>query len=137
MDEFNEDIQERFLRFAEKDLLLVNSQHLVGISNNDRNIIGWFNNQPYHTMPLSINMIHNAMVKSKISTNHSISVINDPLPFLLSSRADQMKEGAYIGFQLTLYISFAMVFVSAFYIIFYIKVLHITIKQYTSILQTF
>lgn len=120
-------MQERFLRFAEKDLFVVNSQHLVGISNDDGSIIGWFNNQPYHTMPLSVNMIHNAMVKSKINSNYSISIINDPLPFLPSSRADKMKDGLNIGFQFTLYISFAMVFVSAFYVIFYIKVLHIYI----------
>lgn len=94
----------------------------MSINANTSQIIGWFNNQPLHTMPLSINLIHNAMVKSKFGADHSIAVTNKPLPFKVESRIDMLLAGNNIGFQLATNISFGMAFVSAFYVMFYIKV---------------
>lgn len=117
------DIQQHFLELAKTMLVRLNSRYLAGMSvDSNGTIIGWFNNQPLHTLPLSINLIHNAIVRSKLGNNHSIRVINSPLPFKLESRVDMLLAGNNIGFQLATNISFAMAFVSAFYAMFYIKV---------------
>lgn len=124
LDEFNEDIQTHFLELAKTMLVRLNSQYLAGFSFNatqDR-IVGWFNNQPFHTSPLSINLIHNAMIKAKFDSNHSIRVTNLPIPFRVDSRMSMLMAGNNIGFQLATNISFAMAFVAAFYVMFYIKV---------------
>lgn len=119
----DDDIQERFLKLAETMLVRLNSRYLAGMSvDGNGTIIGWFNNQPLHTLPLSINLIHNAIVRAKLGNNYSIRVINSPLPFKLESRVDMLIAGNNIGFQLATNISFAMAFVSAFYAMFYIKV---------------
>lgn len=124
LDEFSGDIQTHFLDLAKTILVRLNSQYLAGFSYDyeyDR-IIAWFNNQPFHTSPLSINLVHNAMIKSKFDSDHSIRVVNSPLPFRVESRMNMLMAGNNIGFQLATNISFAMAFVSAFYVMFYIKV---------------
>lgn len=40
-----------------------NLNYMVGASFNDDNITAWFNNQGYHTAPLAINLINNAIWK--------------------------------------------------------------------------
>lgn len=122
MDEFNEDIQEHFLELAKSILVRLNSQYLAGISiNNNSEIIGWFNNQPFHTTALSLNLLHNAMVKSTLGTDYSIKVTNSPLPFRVESTMSMLMAGNNMGFQLATNISFSMAFVSSFYLMFYIR----------------
>lgn len=75
-----------------------------------------------HAAPLSINLVHNAMLRSYVGSNYSISVINKPLPFTFESRMLLLGDLNNIGFQLATNMSFAMAFVSALYIMFYIKV---------------
>lgn len=43
-------------------------------------IIGWFNNLPYHSVPLAVGMIYNTLLKY-FTTNSSITVVNYPLPY--------------------------------------------------------
>lgn len=70
-----------------------------------------------------MNMVHNAMIKAKFGSDHSISVTNWPLPFRVESRLSfLLGAGNNMGFQLATNISFAMAFVSGFYVMFYIKV---------------
>lgn len=110
---------------AETHLVRLNSQYLVAISRNDsenNQLIAWYNNQPFHTAPLSINMVHNAMLHSLVGSDHNIRVFNKPLPFTFDSRISMLMAGNNMGFQLATNISFAMAFVSAFYVMFYIKV---------------
>ncbi|XP_055298016.1 phospholipid-transporting ATPase ABCA3-like isoform X5 [Sitodiplosis mosellana] len=122
LDEFNEDIQEHFLKLAKSILVRLNSQYLAGMSiNNNSDIIGWFNNQPFHTTALSINLIHNAMIKTTLGDDYSIEVTNSPLPFRVESTMSMLMSGQNMGFQLASNISFAMAFVSSFYLMFYIK----------------
>lgn len=122
LDEFDEDIEEHFLELAKTLLVRLNSQYLAGMSiGNDSDIIGWFNNQPFHTTALSINLIHNAMVKSTLGPDYSIEVVNSPLPFRVESTMSMLMAGNNMGFQLATNISFSMAFVSSFYLMFYIK----------------
>lgn len=123
LDEFTNDIQDHFLQLAETILVRLNSQYLAGMSlnaNRDK-IIGWFNNQPFHTAALSLNLIHNAMLKATLDSDYSIEVANWPLPFRVESTMSMLMAGTNMGFQLATNISFALAFVSSFYIMFYIK----------------
>lgn len=115
-----DDMQTYFLNLAKTILARLNSHYLAGatIGNNKNNtIIAWFNNQLYHTAPLTLNLVHNAVARAMVGADHSIRVINSPLPFI--SDPDKASIGGYI---LVLNIGFAIAMVSAFYIMSYIKV---------------
>lgn len=121
----NTDIQAYFLKLAKTQLTRLNSQYLVAMSrkeNENNRIIAWWNNQPMHAAPISINMVHNAMLRSRVGSDHSIRVVNKPLPFSFESRIRMLKAGNSLGLHLATNISFAMAFVSALYVLFYIKV---------------
>lgn len=95
--------------------------------NGTETLIAWFNNQPLHTAPLALNLIHNAAVKAILGSDHSIRVFNHPLPFTSESKREMIAFEASnnTGFQLATNLSFAMAFVAAFYVLFYIKVKHL------------
>lgn len=118
-------MQNYYLELAKTILVRLNRQYLTGASigtmNNDT-IIAWFNNQPFHTAPLAVNLAHNAIVRAMISNQHSIRVTNEPIPFSIDSRMLMLNAGNNIGFQLASNVGFAMAFVGAFYIMFYVKV---------------
>lgn len=124
IDEFEEDIQDHFLDLAKTMLVRLNSRYLAGMSVNSTHstdIIAWFNNQPFHTTALSINLIHNAMIKATLGPEYNIKVTNSPLPFRVESQMSMLMAGSNMGFQLATNISFAMAFVSSFYLMFYIR----------------
>lgn len=110
---------------AKTILVRLNSQYLtaatVGNYDNDT-IIAWFNNQPFHTAPLTMNLAHNAVARAMLGADHSIRVINSPIPFTFDSRMTMLSAGNNMGFQLATNVGFAMAFVSAFYVMSYIKV---------------
>lgn len=41
----------------------INVRYLAAASVSSNNITAWLNNQPLHTAPLTVNLVHNAMVK--------------------------------------------------------------------------
>lgn len=45
-------------------------------------IVAWFNELAFHSAPLSLNNVHNAVVKLLFGSDHSIHLTNKPLPFL-------------------------------------------------------
>lgn len=125
VDKAPTDIQSYFLTLAETILVRLNAEFMAGASmarfKNDT-IVAWFNGQPHHTAPLAMNLAHNAIVRAMLGSDHSIRVANEPLPFTTGSRIEMLSTGSNMGFQLATNIGFAMAFVSAFYVIFYIKV---------------
>jgi ATP-binding cassette, subfamily A (ABC1), member 3 len=73
-----------------KSVSSVNLKNMIGASLDENHIVAWFNNQGFHTAPLTVNIINNAILK--ISTRNPykfINVINKPLPFLLGSRVSR------------------------------------------------
>lgn len=121
-----DDFSQYILGLGEKYQIRINAQYLVatsiGRTNGTNEIIAWFNNQPFHTAPLALNLVHNAIVRAMVGNDHSIRVINKPLPFTMESRINFLEAGNNIGFQLASNLGFAMAFVAAFYVMFYIKV---------------
>lgn len=87
-------------------------------------ILAWFNNQFYHTASLSLNLVHNAILRAVINPGYSIHVVNEPLDFLIQANATQPDGGniSLFGITLTFAVGIAMPLVSASYIMFYIQV---------------
>ena len=112
---------EYYLNVSNKILTRVNKRYLFGASIGQSNITMWFNNQPYHSSPISLSLIHNAILRAVSERNCSISVSNKPLPFRAESRVMMLQAGNNMGFQLSFNIGFAMAFVASFFVIGYIK----------------
>lgn len=109
------------LDLGETQQVRINARYLVAASVNTDNIIAWWNNQPLHTAPLALSMVHNAIAKALLTENHEITVTNAPLPYRPETQAAQINNGGGVGTQLAMNICFCMSFVTAFYILFVIK----------------
>eukprot|EP00052_Salpingoeca_macrocollata_P025254 m.229564 g.229564 ORF g.229564 m.229564 type:complete len:1857 (+) comp22401_c4_seq1:3439-9009(+) len=74
---------------------------------------GWFNNGPYHTIPLAINIMDTVTLQEFIAdANAQIFTYNHPLPKSLSSTIDELRSDAN-GFNLALFIVFGLGFAAA------------------------
>lgn len=91
---------------------------LVGVQVLRNEIIGWFNAQPLHTAPLSLNSIHNAIIHTLLDHEHGIQITNKPMTFFSLKMSN--TEGS--GFYLAIYIGLTMALITSFHIIIYIKV---------------
>lgn len=101
-----------------------NREYLAGITYNTNNdIFVWFNSELFHSTAISLNLAHNALIKSILGPDHSISVTNKPFKFInkFEKGSPQLRDLTNVGSMLAIFISFAMAFVSSFYIIFYIR----------------
>jgi ATP-binding cassette, subfamily A (ABC1), member 3 len=86
------------------------------------NIIGHFNNQPYHIPPLTLNLISNSLYKyySKSSTN-TINVINHPLPRTLDEKVNDNQSRDATSFNVASGLTFGFSFLIASFTMFLIK----------------
>lgn len=123
IEKIDENFDNYILRLARSMLVRVNSRYLAGASIRDPlQIIAYFNNQPMHTAPLSLSLVHNAVLRAHLGDDHSITVFNKPLPYSASSKMKLLQLGGTMGFQLAVNVGFAMAFVASFYVLSYIKV---------------
>lgn len=80
---------------------------------------GWFNNQPYHVPPLTLNLIHNALLIHRTGdSEYRLTVTNHPLPFDDFSKLNNDATSNSLGFQVGFNISFGMAFLAASFVIF-------------------
>lgn len=86
LTEIIEDMETYILDLSKTLITRINAQYIVGATITNNNITAWYNNQPYHGAPLTLNLLHNAMLKALNCVNCEITVINHPMPFLTSSR---------------------------------------------------
>lgn len=56
-------IQQYILDRYAKSVPRTNMDYMIGASITNENITAWFNNQAFHTVPLTINKIHNALLR--------------------------------------------------------------------------
>lgn len=115
-----EDFQQYLLQLGEVDQMEINWRYYAGAAITKSNITTFFNNQVYHSAPLTINLLYNAILRS-YCTDCEISVINRPLPVSFETKKQQLSIGASFGVELAFNTGFAYAFVAAFYILFYIK----------------
>lgn len=66
------------LKIATEFLGEFTRKYLIGATFQKDTIIAWFNGQPYHTMPLTINTINRALLQSNNGTSYDISTSNYP-----------------------------------------------------------
>lgn len=67
---------------SQESLPTVNRQFLIGASFTREIVIAWFNGQPFHTMPLTINTINRAILRNNAGNDFDISVVNKPYVWL-------------------------------------------------------
>lgn len=89
---------------------------------NNQTIIAWFNGQPLHFAALSLNLVHNALIKTILGDDYGIRVTNNPLPF--SSENNTLSFGNYdfFGSTFPIVIGVVMTLLSASYVGYHIKV---------------
>jgi ATP-binding cassette subfamily A (ABC1) protein 3 len=109
------------LEKAVNNIKEVDNEYLIGATISERNYTAWFNNKAYHTAPLTLNTLFNAMLRT-VCPSCEMAVINKPLPYQPKTRFLRLQGGNNLGFQLSFNTGFAMSFVAAIYIMFYIKV---------------
>lgn len=114
-------MQEHFLRLGSRIRVRTNTRNLLGLSFDNNTFFAWFNGHPFHTSPLSLNLLHNAILRVKYGEDYSIRVSNWPTPFRPESKALLTMTGDDMGSQLATNLSFVMAFTSALYVMFYIQ----------------
>ena len=60
-------------------------------------IIAHFNDQAFHTVPLTLNAVNNALFKYLVSANNTITVINHPLPRTVVDEVTDLQFKAITG----------------------------------------
>lgn len=91
--------------------------YIVGASFSSDRLIGWFNNEPYHSPPLALLNLQNSILKTKAGRDYNIEVNNHPLPYALKKRI----KGESSGLELGKIIVMAFSFVASYFIVFAIK----------------
>lgn len=116
------DMQSYLLRLTKQNQVVVNRYYMVGCEVLPSAITAWFNNQPYHSAPVALNLVHNALVMSMLGNDSSIHVTNHPFEYSPEVRAEQIKLLGSLGYMLGVNISFAMSIVTAFYVLSVVRV---------------
>ncbi|XP_030379886.1 ATP-binding cassette sub-family A member 3 isoform X2 [Scaptodrosophila lebanonensis] len=109
------------LKLGEAIQVRINARYLASATIYAGKIVAWLNNQPMHTAPLTVNLVHNAIARVLIGNDSEIRVTNAPLPYTTNTLLTQLNTGNNLGTQLATNLCFCMCFVSAFYILFLIK----------------
>lgn len=113
-------ITEFVLHMDFPDYVAFKSRAVAGLELTKSEAIAWFNNKAFHSIPTSLSMYYNSFLKTHSPECH-LHFINAPMRFTLVSRLEMQNNLKDFGFQLASHVGFAMSFVSAFYVIFYIK----------------
>ncbi|XP_050076110.1 phospholipid-transporting ATPase ABCA3-like [Anopheles maculipalpis] len=113
---------EFILEKSVENIRAVDNTYMIGASLDvtGRNFTAWFNNKAYHTAPLALNVLYNALAQT-ICTNCSLAVTNKPLPYSTHVRLLRTESGSNLGFQLAFNTGFAMAFVGALYVMYYVR----------------
>lgn len=116
------DFQQHILQWSKDDLSYVNRNLFVGAAMlTDDAVTVWFNNQPYHMVPVALNLVHEALVQVHLGTSFSIRLTNAPLPYDASTRIQQVTMANQLGNLLALNVPYAMAFVMAFFVLPYVR----------------
>lgn len=85
---------------------------------------GYFNNQPFHASPVSLNLISNALLKAarpNTAADLLIRISNHPLPLNKVDQIDEIGTAQSDGFQIGFTVAFGMSFLAASFVVFLIK----------------
>lgn len=126
LDEYDGNTDDHYLNLAKTMHYRLKREYLIGLSNAtswNADVIAWYNTEPFHSTAISLNFANNAIIKGVLGANYSIDVTNKPFKFIneYEKGSIQLRDFTKVGFVLAIFMSFAMAFVSSFYIIFYIR----------------
>lgn len=80
------DMEQHILEEYRASIAKANLNFMIGASFSNDNITAWFNNQAYHTAPLVVNTVNNAILRAFSGNDRSINIVNKPLPFTIETR---------------------------------------------------
>lgn len=111
------------LRRAGENIGFFNRHYFVGTSMlSDTLVTAWFNNQPYHSVPLTLGLVHTALIRAHLGATFGVTVTNAPLPYNLETQEQQVALAGQLGLLLAVNTAYAMAFVMAFFVLPYIRV---------------
>lgn len=85
-------------------------------------LVGHFNNQPFHVPPLIVNFLTNSLLNiATNSTSNKITVINHPLPRNLKDELNDLEIKDMTGFNVATGLTFGFSFLIASFAVFLIK----------------
>ncbi|KAK4876911.1 hypothetical protein RN001_009417 [Aquatica leii] len=117
-----ESLSEYMFNKTDTDKTTVRLRYIAGATFKKNNlIIAWFNNEPYHSPPLTLQLVMNSILQKEVSNEHYIQIRNHPLKFTINTKLTNLLRGRNMGFQIAFNIGFSMAFVSSFYIMFYVR----------------
>lgn len=121
-EEFEGDMNEHFLKLGNVIRIRSNTRYLIGVARKGDGLIAYFSNQLYHSASLSLNQVYNSIYKGTHGACAGrISTANWPLPFTAQARVKLVYSYTGLGSQLATNVPFAMAFVIAFHVMFYIQ----------------
>lgn len=75
------------------DFIIKNgTDYVIGATFSDNEVVGWFNNEYYHSQPLTMNLIIQALLKDSVGKEYSITVWNKPFYFSDEAWFDQFFQ---------------------------------------------
>lgn len=101
-------------------MLTFNRRNIFGLRVDGDKLVALFNNEFYHSMPLSLNFLFNAYAKA-VDPETQIVLTSYPLPMSSVSTFDLLGSYKNTGFFLILAVGFATAFMSSFYITLVVK----------------
>ncbi|XP_030372011.1 ATP-binding cassette sub-family A member 2-like [Scaptodrosophila lebanonensis] len=75
------DFEEYILDVSKEKLFLVDKEYVAGATISESNLTVWLNNKPFHTAPLTLNILHNALARHLLDSKAEIDVTHAPLPY--------------------------------------------------------
>lgn len=114
-------MESNILKIAQTSFKEYLFQYLVAASIlKNGTIVAWFNGQPLHSAALSLNLVHNTIIKNALGDDYGVRVTNQPLPF-------SPEKNSYISYDsfgniFPYIISFMMAIFSASYVTYLVKV---------------
>lgn len=118
----DDQMQDFLLRLSIRNQVAVNRYYMVGCEIRANGVTAWFNNQQYHTAPLALSLVHNALVRSMLGDDYNIQVTNHPWEYSSESKAEQVTYLGRLGVLLGVNMTYAMSIVSAFFVLSVVRV---------------
>ncbi|XP_030373286.1 ATP-binding cassette sub-family A member 3-like [Scaptodrosophila lebanonensis] len=113
--------EDYILGAAKEDRTGVDRTYIAGATISEKNLTVWLNNKPYHTAPLTLNILHNAMARHFLGPKASIRVTNYPLPYSQDTVQKRTQTADFGGLNIAMNLTMCMSFVIAFFVIPVIK----------------
>ncbi|KAK5642701.1 hypothetical protein RI129_008868 [Pyrocoelia pectoralis] len=118
----NDSLSEYMFNMTANNKTAVRLRYIAGATfQKDNSIIAWFNNEPYHSPPLTLQLAMNTILRKELGNDHHIQFYNYPLEFTINTKLLDLMRGRNMGFQIAFNIGFSMAFVSSFYVMFYVR----------------